>query len=237
MYAPEGFGIFAGSEADTAAMKMSDRRKDLRPREKLQAKGAEALSDYELLMAIIGSGNAQADVTKIARDVQKLLKEKGSKLSYDDLLAIKSLGPAKATQLMACYELWRRQFEVSERPIIDTPEKAVEQLADIRDKKQEYFVCLTLDGANRLIARRIITIGTLTASLVHPREVFAEAITDRAASIIVAHNHPSGGLTPSPDDIHVTEILNKAAELLDIELTDHIVVTDTDFFSIPPSVV
>lgn len=206
-------------------MKMSDRRKDLRPREKLQAKGAATLSDYELLMAIIGSGNAQADVTKIARDVQKLLKEKGSELTYDDLLTVKSLGPAKATQLMASYELWKRQFEVSERPIIDSPEKAVEQLADIRDKKQEYFVCLTLDGANRLIAKRIITIGTLTASLVHPREVFADAITDRAASVIVAHNHPSGNLTPSSDDIHVTEILNDAAKLLDIELIDHIIVT------------
>lgn len=217
-------------------MKMSDRRKDLRPREKLQTKGAEALSDYELLMAIIGSGNAQADVTKIARDVQKLLKGKGSELTYDDLLTVKSLGPAKATQIMAGYELWRRQFEVSERPIIDSPEKAVEQLADIRDKKQEYLVCLTLDGASRLIAKRIITIGTLTASLVHPREVFADAITDRAASIIVAHNHPSGSLTPSPDDVNVTEKLNDAATLLDIELVDHIVVTKTDFFNIPTPV-
>ena len=106
-------------------------------------------------MAIIGSGTAQADVTKIAREVQKLVKEKASTLTYDDLLGIKSLGLAKATQIMAGFELWRRQFEVSERPIIDSPEKAVEQLADIRDKKQEYFVCLTLDGANRLIAKRI----------------------------------------------------------------------------------
>ena len=131
---------------------MSDRRKDLRPREKLQAKGAEALSDYELLMAIIGSGTQYADVTKLAREVQKLLKEKGSELAYEDLLNVKSLGPAKATNIMAGFELWRRKFEVSERPIIDSPEKAVEQLVDIRDKKQEYFVCLTLDGANRLIA-------------------------------------------------------------------------------------
>jgi len=105
-------------------MKMSDRQKADRPREKLHVKGAGALSDYELLMAIIGSGTAQADVTKIARDVQKLLKEKGSELTYDDLLAVKSLGPAKATQIMAGFELWRRQFEVSERPIIDSPEKA-----------------------------------------------------------------------------------------------------------------
>ena len=213
-------------------MKMSDRRKDLRPREKLQARGAEALSDYELLMAIIGSGTQYADVTKLAREVQKLLKEKGSKLAYEDLLSIKSLGPAKATQIMAGFELWRRQFEVSERPIIDSPEKAAEQLSDIRDKKQEYFVCLALDGANRLIAKRIITIGTLTASLVHPREVFAEAISDRAASIVVAHNHPSGSLNPSTADLEVTQRLKEAATLLDIQLVDHIIVTDADFTSI-----
>ncbi len=211
---------------------MSDRRKDLRPREKLQARGAESLSDYELLMAIIGSGNAQADVTKIARDVQKLLAEKASALAYEDLLSVKSLGPAKATQIMAGFELWRRQFEVSERPIIDSPEKAVAQLTDIRDKKQEYFVCLTLDGANRLIAKRVISIGTLTSSLVHPREVFADAIADRAASIIVAHNHPSGTLMPSDADKQVTERLREAGELLGITLIDHILLTKSDFVQI-----
>ena len=211
---------------------MSDRRKDLRPREKLQARGATALSGYELLMAIIGSGNAQADVTKIARYVQKLLKEKGSELSYEDLLTVKSLGPAKASQIMAGFELWRRQFEVSDRPIIDSPDKAAEQLTDIRDKKQEYFVCLTLDGANRLIAKRIITIGTLTASLVHPREVFAEAIADRAASVIVAHNHPSGNLQPSDADRDVTNRLKSAGELLGIALIDHLIVTSKNYSQI-----
>ena len=211
---------------------MSDRRKDLRPREKLQARGATALSDYELLMAIIGSGTAQADVTKIARDVQKLLKEKGSGLTYDDLLGIRSLGPAKATQIMAGFELWRRQFEVPDRPIIDSPEKAVEQLADICDKKQEYFVCLTLDGANRLIAKRVITIGTLTSSLVHPREVFADAITDRAASIIVAHNHPSGSLEASDADREVTKRLKDSAKLLGVTMLDHIIVTKIDHTTI-----
>lgn len=204
---------------------MSDRAKADRPREKLQSKGANALSDYELLMAIIGSGNAQADVTKIARDVRKVIAEKGSELTYEDLLTVKSLGPAKAANIMAGFELWRRQFEVTERPIIDSPEKAVAQLADIRDKKQEYFVCLTLDGANRLIAKRIITIGTLTSSLVHPREVFADAITDRAASIIVAHNHPSGMLEASEADRQVSARLQNAGELLGIVLVDHIIVT------------
>ena len=211
---------------------MSDRRKDLRPREKLQARGAEALSDYELLMAIIGSGTQYADVTKLAREVQKLLKEKGSELAYEDLLSVKSLGPAKATNIMAGFELWRRQFEVSERPIIDSPEKAVEQLSDIRDKKQEYFVCLTLDGANRLIAKRIITIGTLTSSLVHPREVFAEAISDRAASIIVAHNHPSGTLTASNADSEVTQRLEEAGVVLGIKLVDHLIISSSGHLSI-----
>ena len=211
---------------------MSDRPKDLRPREKLQSKGAASLSDYELLMAIIGSGNAQADVTKIAREVQKLLSDKGSELTYEDLLSVKSLGPAKATQIMAGFELWRRQFEVPDRPIIDSPERAVEQFADIRDKKQEYLVCLTLDGANRLIAKRVITIGTLTSSLVHPREVFADAITDRAASIIVGHNHPSGNLEASQADILVTERLRESAELLGIGLLDHFVVTKASSASI-----
>ena len=211
---------------------MSERRKDLRPREKLQARGAAALSDYELLMAIIGSGSAQADVTKIARDVRKILSEKGSNLTYEDLLKIKGLGAAKATQLMASFELWRRQFEVSERPIIDSAEKAVELLGDIRSKKQEYFVCLTLDGANRLIAKRVISIGTLTASLVHPREVFAEAITDRAASIIVAHKHPSGNLEPSIADKEVTERLRQAGEILGIEVLDHLILGEGGFASV-----
>ena len=206
-------------------VRIKDKRKDLRPREKLQAKGAESLSDYELLMAIIGTGNSEADVTKIARRVQKVVSEKGSSLTFDDLMSVKGMGLAKTTKFMAAFELWRRQFEVSERPIIDSPEAAVAQLTDIRDKKQEYFVCLTLDGANRLIAKRVITIGTLTSSLVHPREVFADAITDRAASVIVAHNHPSGNLAPSVADIDVTHRLKQSGELLGIEVRDHIIVT------------
>lgn len=213
-------------------MKISDRRKDLRPREKIHNRGVTSLSDYELLMAIIGSGTAQSDVTKIARDALKILKEKGSKLSYDDLLTINSLGPAKATNLIASFELWRRQFEVSDRPIIDSPEKASQQLGDIRDKQQEYFVCITLDGANRLINKRIITIGTLTASLVHPREVFAEAITDRSASILIAHNHPSGNLEPSQADLDVTSRIQEAGEILGIKLTDHLIMTKNSYRSI-----
>ena len=211
---------------------MSDRRKDLRPREKLQAKGAQSLSDYELLMAIIGSGNKQADVSKIARDTLKLMRRHGADVNYDQLSAVTGMGIAKVTEILAALELSKRYLLKSEQPIIDSPEKAVEQLADIRDKKQEYFVCLSLDGANRLIAKRIITIGTLTSSLVHPREVFADAIADRAANIIVAHNHPSGTLTPSQADIDVTHRLKETGELIDIKLIDHVLVTKVAYQSI-----
>ena len=208
-------------------MKMADRRAEDRPREKLAKYGAEKLSDLELLMAVIGSGVAQADVSKIANAVLKLLKQRGNSLSYSDLAKVKGLGEAKIPVILANLELAKRYLLEADRPIIDSPEKAVEQLADIRDKKQEYFVCLTLDGANRLIAKRIITIGTLTSSLVHPREVFADAITDRAASVIVAHNHPSGSLNPSTADLEVTERLKDAGKLLGVNLLDHIIVTST----------
>ena len=212
--------------------KMSDRPKDLRPREKLQARGADSLSDYELIMAIIGSGNATADVTQISREVLRVVRQRGSDLKYDDLIQIKALGPAKAAQLMASYELWRRRFEVSDRPVIDSMADAVAQLADVRSKKQEHFVCMTLDGANRLIQRRIVSVGILNASLVHPREVFADVITDRAAGIIVAHNHPSGTTTPSPEDIQTTKRLKEVAELLGIGFYDHLIVTADDYRSI-----
>ena len=209
-------------------MKMSDKLKSDRPREKLQIKGASALSDFELLQALIGSGNKQADVSKIARETLKLIKASGAEVSYDELAKVTGLGLAKITEILAALELSKRYLLKTDQPIIDSPEKAVEQLSDIRDKKQEYFVCLTLDGANRLITRRIITIGTLTSSLVHPREVFADAITDRAASIIVAHNHPSGSLKPSTADLEVTQRLTEAGELLGIKLIDHLIVTSKD---------
>jgi DNA repair protein RadC len=212
-------------------MKMSDKPKDLRPREKLQKKGAQALSDLELLQALIGSGNKQADVTKISKDVLKLLKENGGGITLQSLSHVSGIGIAKGTEIIAAFELARRYLLDSEAPIIDSAEKAVEQLADIRDKKQEYFVCMTLDGANRLIAKRIITIGTLNASLVHPREVFADAITDRAASIIIAHNHPSETLTPSGADAQVTQRVKEAGNLLGINLTDHVIITKTDHYS------
>ncbi len=213
-------------------MKMSDRHKQDRPREKLQVKGATSLSDFELLQALIGSGNKQADVSIVAKNTLKLLQQHGKDITYEQLRSVTGMGAAKTTEILAALELSKRYLLDSEQPIIDSPDKAVEQLADIRDKKQEYFVCLTLDGANRLIAKRTISIGTLTSSLVHPREVFADAITDRAASIIVAHNHPSGSLNPSTADLEITNRLQQSAILLGVSLRYHLLVTKNSYCEI-----
>ena len=210
---------------------MSATPKEDRPREKLQVKGPAALSDFELLQALIGSGNARVDVATIAKATLKLIQKYGADVTYEQLQTVVGLGSAKITEVLAAIELSKRYLIGSDQPIIDSPEKAVEQLADIRDKKQEYFVCMTFDGANRLIAKRIITIGTLTASLVHPREVFKPLILMNAGAWICAHNHPSGDLTPSPEDRVLTKRLREAADLFGIPLLDHLILAEERYYS------
>lgn len=212
-------------------MKIKDLPKVDRPREKLKLKGAKSLSDLELLLALFGSGNKQADVTKISQGVVRLLKKYGTEITYQQLENIKGLGSAKISELLASFELSKRYLIQSDQPLINSIEEVVDQLSDIRDKKQEYFICLSLDGANRLIAKRVITIGTLNSSLSHPREVFADAISERAASIIVGHNHPSNTLRPSENDIEITNRLLESGKLLGINLLDHIIVTKDGCFS------
>ena len=202
------------------------------PREKLHKKGAGALSDIELLQAVIGSGGKGNDYKQIAKNLSATIERVGAeKLTIDDVKAIKGIGDAKATVVFAALEYWRRKFVKQTRPLIDNPEKAAEQFAFINNKKQEHFAMITLDGARRLIKTHTITVGTLNASLVHPREVFAPAMEDRAASIIIAHNHPSGSLDISSQDREVSKRIKEAGELLGIKLDDHIVVTDDGFVS------
>jgi len=202
------------------------------PREKLGRMGASALSDIELLQAVIGSGGKNNDFKQIAKNLNTVINKSGAdRLTYEDVRSIKGIGDAKATIVFAALEFWRRKFTKHAAPMIDSPEKAAEQLQEIRNKKQEYFVLLTLDGARRLINNRIVTIGTLMSSLVHPREVFAFAIEDRAASIIIAHNHPSGILDISEQDREVTRRIRQAGDLIGIRLDDHIIIAGDEFVS------
>jgi DNA repair protein RadC len=201
-----------------------------RPREKLQRKGAAALSDFELLEVLIGSGAAGADVGQIARHVQKLLQKGASSLSYEALTGLHGVSTAHASRLLAAMELAKRHLIKDIEPL-RTMSDIVARLDDIRTKQQEYVVALSLDGGQRLIAQRIVTIGTLDTVLAHPREVFADALMDRAASVIVAHNHPSGDLNPSPQDITLTQQLAAAGQLLGVALRDHLIISKTDYFS------
>lgn len=201
-----------------------------RPREKMQRKGAAALSDFELLEVLIGNGTSGADVGYIARRIQKLLQKGTDALSYESLTAIKGVSLATASKILASLELSKRHLVRDSTPL-RTQQDILARLSDIRTKQQEYFVCLSLDGGQRLIAQRTITIGTLDTVIAHPREIFSDAIADRAASIIVAHNHPSGDATPSQKDITLTQQLVAAGQLLGITLHDHIIVTKTEHFS------
>lgn len=206
--------------------------KKMMPREKLIKYGASNLSDLELLHLLIGSGNKQASAQDISRRVLKLLKTKGDSVAYGELLDVKGMGVAKASEIVALFELGRRYLIPTERPVISSTDEAVKQLAHIRDKKQEHFVVLTLDGANRLISNTVVFQGTLNQSLVHPREIFAKAIEDRAAAVIVAHNHPSGNAEPSSDDREITHKLKEAGRILGIQVLEHIIVTRRSQWSI-----
>ena len=211
---------------------MKDISPNDRPREKIAKKGASALSDTELIEAIIGRGTKKKDVRVLAKEICGLIQKHKEKIRYDDLAAIEGIGPSKASQITACFELSRRYSSTGGlNTHVTKPEDILPHVAYLKEKRQEHFVCVTLNGAGEILGNRTITLGLLNHSLVHPREVFADAITDRAASIICVHNHPSGSLEPSPQDIAITTQLKEAGSLLGIQLIDHIIVTKTGYLS------
>lgn len=205
---------------------------NLMPREKLKKFGVEHLTDLELLRILIGSGNKKASAEQIAKRLLALLREHGDVISYQDILTIQGMGPAKTCEIIALFELGRRYLIPAERPVISSPDEAYKQLDYLKSKKQECFAVLTLDGANRLIDNLVVFQGTLNQSLIHPREIFAKAIEDRAASIILAHNHPSGNPEPSEEDKRVMKKLKEAGNLLGIDVLDHLIITNQGYTTI-----
>ncbi len=200
-----------------------------RPREKLIAKGVAALSDMELLAALLGSGTKGVGVLKLASTI--LNKLRLDRVDVSALMEINGVGRAKACQIVAALELARRHLPGEKAPIREAKD-VLPFIQQIRDKRQEYFVCLSLDGANEVIESRVVTVGLLNSNQVHPREVFADPIADRAASVIFAHNHPSGTLAASAEDIALTKRLLKAGEILGITVLDHLIVTKRGHFSL-----
>ncbi len=197
-----------------------------RPREKMLKNGSISLTTTELVALILGSGSSKRDVMEISGELIKLFEKKQNNISMDDLLNVKGVGVAKSCQILSSLELWNRLMNNYKNKIkITSADNVAEITKEYASKKQEHLILITLDGASNLINKKIIFIGTLNNSIVHPREIFAEAIADRAANIIIAHNHPSGNLEPSNDDILTTERIKEAGKIIGINLLDHVIIT------------
>lgn len=199
------------------------------PREKIEHYGVSALSDHELLAVILGSGHKNKSVHRLAKELLPVMDQ--THLEFKELIKIKGIGKAKASLILSATEFSRRR--IRPRGVqVKSIENAFSLVQHYGNRSQEYFICITLNGAHEVIATRVVTIGLANASQVHPREVFADAITDRACAVILAHNHPSGNLRPSHEDLKVTQRLIEAGSLLGIEVLDHIVFTENDFISV-----
>ncbi|MGI6553442.1 MAG: RadC family protein [Bacillota bacterium] len=210
---------------------------EMRPREKMQTQGPEALSNGELLAILIRVGNRSESALDLAN---RLLAQAGGlrflvETSIEELSKIKGIGLAKASQIKAAVELGRRiALDPGEmRPVIRSPEDVASLLMEkMRFLDREHFQVMTLNTKNQVLGIKTAFIGSLNSSIVHPREIFKEAIKRSAAALILVHNHPSGDPSPSPEDLDVTRRLQEAGRLLGIEILDHVIIGDRKFYSL-----
>jgi DNA repair protein RadC len=216
---------------------VSDLPPSERPRERLQRLGVEALSAQEILALILGRGTKGEPVMLTA---QKLLSTFGdlqgiAASSVEELCTVKGIGAAKAGQLKAAFELGRRldSYPVKDKRTVRSPEDALKEVkARLKGKKKEHFLTILLDTRNHVIGVVPISVGSLDSSLVHPREVFKEALSASAASVIFVHNHPSGDPRPSEDDIKLTQRLVEAGKIMGVEVLDHVIIADSAYASL-----
>jgi DNA repair protein RadC len=201
-----------------------------RPRERLAIQGPQSLSDRDLLAILLGSGIRGRSVYQVAEDLLNRLDMSKGLPSLEKLSEILGLGFSKACLVLAMLEFSRRYWgPVGTR--IREPVDAYQLLRHYADRKQEHFICISLNGAHEVLASRIITIGLVNRTLIHPREVFSDPLIDRACAVIVAHNHPSGQVNPSPEDEEITRRLKATADLVGITLLDHIIFSEEGYYS------
>lgn len=231
----------------TYSLKVMDMPTSERPRERLVAVGAERLATAELIAILLGTGQGPGKLSAVGLG-QYILQELGKHqqdplsalraISVQELIAIPGIGPAKATTILAAIELGKRTFQIRplERTVVDDPAIAAAALAnDLMWQPQERFAVLLLDVRHRLIGTQVITIGTATETLAHPRDIFREVIRQGATRAIIAHNHPSGNLEPSLEDLQLTQQLLTGAQILGIPLLDHLILGNGDFRSLRQS--
>ena len=216
--------------------KLKDIPKIDRPRERFLQKGADALSKSELLAILLGSGIKGKNVKQLSEQIIRKFGSKFLTLSVDDLLEIAGIGEAKALQIVSALELTKRFYaELNPKDnLVLSAQDAISLTSDIKDKKKEHLICLYLNARNALLQKEVVSIGTLDKSIVHPREIFGPAVELRAAGIILVHNHPSGDVTPSKQDIDVVQTLLEAGKIMGVNVIDFIIVSENNshsFFS------
>jgi len=214
--------------------KIKDLPKIERPREKLISKGTQNLKDEELLAILLRTGREGKNVLELARQVlTKYPKKRLLKMQYEDLIKIKGINSAKACTILAAIELVKRALEKGEEtlPIIRSTKDVIAQAVYMRDKTREHLMTIYLNARNEMIFKKPMFIGTLNANLVHPREIFQEALKQNAASVILVHNHPSGDPEPSQDDLEITKRILEAGKIMGIDVLDHVIITKNKIFS------
>jgi len=204
-----------------------------RPRERLLELGAGVLTDAELIAVLLGTGSAGTPALAAAARVTAAVNVRRlHQAAPEDLVSIRGVGRARAAQLLAAAELGRRLWPDGDTtPLIRGPESVYELTRDIRGMNREHFVGFYLNSRNQVLRREIVSIGSLNASIVHPREVFLPAVAMSAASVVLAHNHPSGDPTPSEEDLAITRRLCEAGRILGIDVLDHVIVARESYAS------
>ena len=202
----------------------------LNVREKVLEHGISFPFDEELIMLILGSGTKGIPVDVLARNISNVLIDANSDEVIERLLKVKGVGVSKAIAIAAALELGRRKF-THLRAVIRTPNDLIPFVRNFAVSNKEHFLVVTLNGGHEIIQIHVVSVGTLNKTIIHPREIFSEAIKENAAAIIVCHNHPSGNCTPSQDDIETTQVLINASRIIGIELLDHIIVDCENYFS------
>lgn len=207
-----------------------------KPRERFLNKGARSLNDAELIALILRSGSKDSGVLEISQNILKEFNTLSgvSRSTYEQLIEFKGLHKAKVLSLLAAFELANRiALNIPKKSKIKTPKDVFELTRDLfYGEQREKLVILSLDSRNSAIAKDIISEGTVNSTLVHPREVFRQALLRNAVSIILVHNHPSGDSTPSDEDLSLTQKVIASGKLLEVNVLDHVVVTDCEYLSI-----
>jgi len=205
-----------------------------RPREKLIQKGTQNLKDEELLAILLRTGVEGKSAIQTAKQIlNKYSKKRLLRLSYEDLIKIKGIGPAKACTILAAIELVKRALKIGEEtlPKIQSIKDVIAQFSYLREKTREHLAALYLNARNELVFKKHIFVGTLDANIAHPREIFEQALTNHASAVILVHNHPSGDPEPSKADLEITKRIVEAGKIMGIDVLDHIIITKNKVFS------